>query len=85
MDYQKLKLKYEELKEKNIDANLKIIELEQEIKKNEKEKNKIIFIKESKKRENERLRFEKKEIEYLLYTSISLINDLSSNFNDKIV
>ena len=34
---------------------------------------------------NERLRFEKKETEYLLYTSISLINDLSSNFNDKIV
>lgn len=34
---------------------------------------------------NERLRFEKKETEYLLYASISLINDLSSDFNDKIV
>lgn len=34
---------------------------------------------------NERLRFEKKETEYLLHASISLINDLSSDFNDKIV
>ena len=33
----------------------------------------------------ERLRFEKKETDYLLHTSISLINDLSSDFNDKIV
>lgn len=34
---------------------------------------------------NKRLRFEKRELQYLLHTSISLINDLSSDFNDKIV
>jgi hypothetical protein len=34
---------------------------------------------------NKRLNFEKRELQYLLHTSISLINDLSSDFNDKIV
>ena len=34
---------------------------------------------------NKRLNFEKRELQYLLYTSISLINDLSSDLNDKIV
>lgn len=34
---------------------------------------------------NKRLNFEKRELQYLLHASISLINDLSSNFNDKIV
>ena len=70
---------------KTRNTRIKYLKLQTEYRKLKRQFENINSLLKNEQRLNKRLKFEKRELQYLLHTSISLINDLSSNFNDKIV